>query len=649
MNRQRTAKQFLHDIHGNNHINFRLIKDTSMKYNSIYNEGAINHISQLNNQGYNVYFVVNGGGDTDESINKINAVFVDFDCPKENKKHPPQEIVEAFKREQLLKVHKFKFKPSYIIETRNGLHVYWLVNDGATAEQFTTAQHRLIDYFDSDKTIKNLSRVMRLPDYYWTKDMSQKYMVTIKECNLNIYTKEPYRYNIADVIDALPIVVIESKPKLNKRQIRLGGTDSGISFKTSLSVPPKLNTNSNEITTALMNKDIEYLKTSYNLPRKIVSNKAEFNEYIRSIDLRLILGIENVGAFKCIFHDDSSPSAGIFRADDGASLYKCHSASCGVSYNIINVVEKLGKFKTRPEAYKFIEQILNVEIVMTENQIKQVESLEENINFLMFELKNRYPSVYNNVRHQIDYLIKMNQLAKQRVVDFSQYDENGNALFFASLTELCEMAEIESTQKKKIVSKNAVLQYHGLVNKLSDSEIPDDLLEIARTIQNHYGLKKRTNFYSIPSYTTEIIENADEQAHKWKDNSYTVKGASREMFYRKEGLQVANWLYPQHTHITKDGEKLDRTTSSKQDEIHSQIVQVIFNTIEELGYCTEKHILDRANVSKTKAIQYIKVNLPEILDSYNLIRVRANKELKEQFGITGTGSPFLLLKNNQSN
>ena len=198
MNRTRTTEQFLNDIHGDDKINFRLIKKDNppLKYGEPYDAKAIDRLSQLNNQGYNVYYVVNGGGDNDDSINSINSVFVDFDCPKENKHHPSKDKVDAFKLEQMDKINKFKFKPSYIVETRNGLHVYWLVNNDATVEQFKIAQARLIAYFDSDKSIKNPSRVMRLPNYYWTKDMSQKYMVTIKECNLNRYDYKPYRYNI---------------------------------------------------------------------------------------------------------------------------------------------------------------------------------------------------------------------------------------------------------------------------------------------------------------------------------------------------------------------------------------------------------------------------------------------------------------------
>ncbi|MDW7662714.1 MAG: DNA-primase RepB domain-containing protein, partial [Bacillota bacterium] len=200
--RNRTTKQFLNDIHGDDKINFRLIKKDypPLKHNAPYDEKTIDYLTEHNSKGYNVYYVVNGGGDKDESINLINSVFIDFDCPKEMKQHATMDKVDAYKREQMDKINQFKYKPSYIVETRNGLHVYWLVNKDATVEQFKIAQQRLIAYFDSDISIKNPSRVMRLPEYYWTKDMSQKYMVKIKECNINRYDYKPY-WNVNTLLD----------------------------------------------------------------------------------------------------------------------------------------------------------------------------------------------------------------------------------------------------------------------------------------------------------------------------------------------------------------------------------------------------------------------------------------------------------------
>jgi hypothetical protein len=649
------VEQFLNDIHGNNKVNFRLIKESSIKLNGYYsNEKA--KLQSMNEQGFNIYFVVNGGGDKDEQITKVNAIFIDFDFPKVNKTLPSLDEVALYKLNQLDKIKKFKqFRPSYIIETRNGLHVYWLVNDGATTDEFLDAQCRLIEYFESDKSIKNLSRVMRLPNFNWVKDINHPFMVNIMERSLNRYTKQVNRYDINSIINALPECTQPIKLANNKAssvEISLGGTNNnGVNNNTSLLyVPPKLNESSQtlqyQIVGALIKRDATFLKQHYKLPHVMVSNNDEYMHYIRSIDLKLVLGIQTEGNFPCVFHKDSSPSSGIFRADDGASMYKCHSSSCGVSYNIVNVIEKLGNFQSRSKAHDFIREIFNVEMAQTEWQREQIFNLDSNIRYLSLDIQQDAPQLYKNIRHQIPYLIKLNVLAKEMVSNERITDDEGNTVFFTSIKDLLKIAELSDKQRKKITDKNSILQYHKLLNKLSDAEIPDDMLSRAKAIQIERGFDKRVNFYSIPSYTTNQIEQSTMQAEKWQENSYTIKGASREMFFRKEGAEVADWLYPQHTHVTnKDGEVVERTTTKKQDEIQSQIVSVIMSLIDERGYCTEKEILNSSNLSNTKAQKYIKTNLPEILDLYNLERVRANKQLKEQFGITGTGSPFLLLKN----
>lgn len=646
-----SAQQFLNDIHGEDtNINFRIIKDGQpvKKFNGQFND-QYQILKQFNEQGFNIYFVVNGGGDEAQFINKINAVFIDWDAGRdENKNYKSLEEVKQFKESKLNALREFEYKPSYIVETRNGLHVYWLLYSGVAPEDFIDIQYRLIERFESDKAIKDLSRIMRVPSTNWTKDSNNPYMTTIIE--RNEIDGEILRYDIEEFMDLLPDGT-EFQSKYDDG--RLGGTNNKEGYlleqPSLLSVPPNLNRsqiNRFDIVKAFKSRDSEYLKCLYQLPLVTVTNNQEYMNYIRSIDLNFILGIKSNRSFKCIFHNDSSPSATIFKSYDGGYLYKCHSGSCGVLYNILNIVEKLGGFKSRSKAHDFIREILNVRMAQSEWQKEQIQNLDYNIEFLTLNIKDEAPQLYSVIRYQIDYLIKLNLLAKQYVMNERLTDDEGNIVFFASLTELLKVAELSEKQRKKITDKNAVLQYHYLLNKLSNSEIPDDMLKRAEAIQVSHKLKKRVNFYSLPSYTSDLIEDATNQAKKWKDNAYTVKGTSREMFYRKEGQEIAEWLYPQHSHVTtKDGEIVERTTTKKQDEIQSQIVRVIMNLINEKGYCTEKEIIECAAISKNQAQKYIKVNLPEILDLYNLKRVRANKELKEKFGIVGKASPFLLLKN----
>lgn len=82
-------------------------------------------------------------------------------------------------------------------ETRNRLYIYWLLNKGVTVDEFLECQLKLINYFSSDKAVKTSERIMRLPDYYWIKDIDNRFMSSI--------LKSSYvRYDIAGIIIALP-------------------------------------------------------------------------------------------------------------------------------------------------------------------------------------------------------------------------------------------------------------------------------------------------------------------------------------------------------------------------------------------------------------------------------------------------------------
>ena len=103
-------------------------------------------LEQRNNKGAGVFVVVNAGGQKDEEITSIRAVFADFDGAGVEK------IDEVL-------------KPHIIVESSPGHHhAYWLV-DGLEVSRFEEIQRSIAKKFGSDPTICNTSRVMRLPGF----------------------------------------------------------------------------------------------------------------------------------------------------------------------------------------------------------------------------------------------------------------------------------------------------------------------------------------------------------------------------------------------------------------------------------------------------------------------------------------------------
>ena len=71
------------------------------------------------------------------------------------------------------------------------------------------------------------------------------------------------------------------------------------------------------------------------------------------------------------------------------------------------------------------------------------------------------------------------------------------------------------------------------------------------------------------------------------------------------------------------------------------------NKINENGYVIEKEIINELEnkYGKTLTQVQIKRSLQEILDGYNLQRIRCNKQIKEEYRITAKGYPFIIAKN----
>lgn len=125
----------------------------------------------LNLVGYEAYFTVNGFANQPdckkEQCTSLNALFVDIDGRKDKEE---------------LEVIKKKLDPTFILETGNGHHIYWCLDeviyrDEVTPEAWEEAITKweilikaMIADLNSDPKPCDVPRIMRQPDtYYWKK------------------------------------------------------------------------------------------------------------------------------------------------------------------------------------------------------------------------------------------------------------------------------------------------------------------------------------------------------------------------------------------------------------------------------------------------------------------------------------------------
>lgn len=409
---------------------------------------------------------------------------------------------------------------------------------------------------------------------------------------------------------------------------------------------------------AIRNRDEEYLKNRLNYELIEFENKDDFWYHLyHNIDMGELLEFKYPSSIRCLFHDDNNPSASIFQTNEGKWLYKCHSNSCGLIMNVKQLIEKLAGFKSEHKAIEFMKTIFNLSIKETNWTREQKANLDLIINKLNInQFAELCPQTDKNIRYVKELFLTMIGIAQNNIYGENYMSSDGDAVFFVSLKDLAKITKTAERNINRISQRIAVLVYHDLIRKLDDDKIPEKMLARARAISIANNTVNRVNFYSIPSWVIDQLMTIENQGIKWKQNGYTIKGTSYEMFYRTEGLEVAQKIYPQHKKVKTEiidyetGEIIttikDRTTSKTSDDRVNKIAQSIHNLINKKSYTTEKElIIYLSNVYRWEVTEIQLRKMRGELSKLGYKRIRANKEIKELYKMDTLGYPFIIVKN----
>ena len=124
------------------------LKSTDTGRKSTFSSAAVTSWQQ---EGRGVYTVINNGGDTDAQITSCNALFCEWDD------RDVSWQITAWRELNLP-------EPSFIVLTGGkSAHLYWRFTAPIPVDTWRDLQTRLLEYADADRTLKNPSRVMRLP------------------------------------------------------------------------------------------------------------------------------------------------------------------------------------------------------------------------------------------------------------------------------------------------------------------------------------------------------------------------------------------------------------------------------------------------------------------------------------------------------
>lgn len=435
----------------------------------------------------------------------------------------------------------------------------------------------------------------------------------------------------------------------NKKEIKnKPNTSNQINTNTNMNIEAIKNMNVNVLTQLIdlrkgvRNKELNK-PSLYSTPKTplVFSCQQDLYDFINNIDISEYLGLTIGENFNCILpkHQDNNPSARIFISDDGTPLYYCHG--CGKTRTIISITEELARCK-RSESIEFIKCIYNLELKESEWTIRQKQLMLDSANYLdSDEFKMNFPYLSSLIRTRKPHI-------KSILLHFTNYinesiTHNDKPLFYASYKTLMNVCGINPNKPNTLSQSLTLFALLNMIEKVSLEDIPENELKKAKHISAKYNFKKLTNFYSFSEYGILQLEDSEELAQELKDKNVTLKGISREYILRTFGEEKANKVYPQYIQANANG-------VSKISELRTEeIVKYIIFFISNQGYTTEKDVIKmyskEQNVKEDTVKTQLKRSIQEILEGNDLIRVRANKQLKEYFRISSNGYPFLILKN----
>src|SRR5206468_4285158 len=150
------------------------------------------------------------------------------------------------------------------------------------------------------------------------------------------------------------------------------------------------------------------------------------------------------------------------------------------------------------------------------------------------------------------------------------------------------------------------------------------------------------SFFHIPSYNHKTLNFGESKAIEFKEKNFTMRGWSREMLLRGLGEDEANRVYPQLA-----GNGISKRSHSSTNLIES----VTLRLLENQGWVTEQYVINTVIKNYKSGKEYTKTQIKkimaEMLDKYDLDKLRLNKYLRVKLGISEKkvkGNPNVIIK-----
>lgn len=375
-----------------------------------------------------------------------------------------------------------------------------------------------------------------------------------------------------------------------------------------------------------------------------LKNKASTIEYVKSINMREILGIQEAGNFHDLFKPDNNPSASIFKMKDSeVYLYKRHSHNKDYLFtgSIIEVVAKLKRTHFMG-ALLYLSQMMEINYNISE----ELKEISDNIDaycqmLLSPDLEMSYPNTHKIFKDgRSNYssdVIQILQILKHCLVESNGETRLISQLSVRELSVRIYGSESKKERINKVLNLMCVTQF---IEKLDDDKIPEELLEKIMTFKNEKKRKYRKNLYEARNLESNFFNNLEGKCGMLREKHFTAKATlTKEGLAKTLGEEEANKVFVQDK---------ERKVSKLTNEVEDVAIDFIMAKIKEKGYVEEKAVVKYLSdwIGKTFSDFKFKQLRANLITGYGLERCRLNKALKKEFGVsekyTQTQSPAIL-------
>ena len=359
----------------------------------------------------------------------------------------------------------------------------------------------------------------------------------------------------------------------------------------------------------------------------------EIREWInRNIKITDILSIEEGARFRCILddHEDNHPSARIVTYGE-EQAYMCSCEASG--YRLTTLLSKLLD-KSEIDVMHMLLDNLNIKCGSDYQRMCE--------RYIMALLRDVDAELMPDIA---DYLKKRKlyrtynliiQFANKHIVCESLGQDENKIVFFLSKRHLArEMQENNISGSSDASRKLNALCELGLLRKLTDEEIKQNVLNIAN--KNRQALSERlgtditanrTDFYELVKLTPTIRTNIESRITYMTDNAVRQKGNGvdrRVIIFGAE--EVANNINVQSTIDT-----------DKLNKIRTKVETVMTELLAANNYFSEDDLIKKYRtkyrVKKAEAEQIVLDFIPLFLSEGLIQRIRVNKTTRSKHSIS---------------